>query len=329
MLSHAERRGSPSAGAQQKRLYRYQVYGLVVESEMELPELVLAGNSMPDVQIRFGEVPEAVDDPIIQWSWCTASSSEYILTVKGVARYHVCKGRFITIERRLELPEPVAAPDIRLWLLGSAFGALLHQRGLLPLHVSAVKAPTGVWAFTGESGEGKSTLAGFLKRRFGWELVSDDVSVISPELASPLIYPGPRKLKLWKDALAHLCFSEGEAIRDLSNSEKFQLYLPSESACQVEELHALVLLESTSDDSEPSLQRLRGRAAFKACTDAIYRPHFWSLFKRPEQLIKDLGPLSQSIRVFRFRRPRTLVGLETNLRPLLDLMEKSAADLGP
>ena len=319
MQTHPERRGSGHPNPT-IRHYRYQVYGLVVESEIELPELVTASGGMPEVSIRFGHVPAQLEGAIGDWSWCAASRSEFVFTIDGVARYHVAQGKEIIVERRMGLDSAVPPADLRLWLLGSAFGALLHQRGLLPLHVSAVKAPSGVWAFTGESGEGKSTLAGFLHRRHGWELVSDDVSAVEQSADAPVIHPGPRKLKLWADALSHLELEEYESVRDLSNTDKFQLYLTDDRFYRAERLTALVILESAEADGAAEIEALKGVQAFNACVSAVYRPYMESWFKLPAQRLNDLAQLCRTTRVVRFRRPRSLRDFESNLKPLIDLM---------
>lgn len=316
----AERRGDASGRPMPGKRFLYRIYGLIVVSEFELPELVPVEEGKPNVQIRFGDIPPSLNNPIVDWKWCSASNSEYVLFKHGVANYHVANGKLITIDRRLGLEKSPPAADLRLWLLGSVFGALLHQRGLLPLHVSAVQTPNGVWAFTGESGEGKSTLAGFLIKRFGYELVSDDVSVIDPQDREPIIYPGPRKLKLWPDALSRFGFEGSKKTRDLSNSEKFQIYLDGEGRYRPQPLHAVVLLETSQDDSAPALEVLGGIEAFTAMARTVYRPHMAEWFKLPEQPLRHLSDLCRRIRVFRFRRPRCLESFEENLKPLTDHM---------
>lgn len=318
MLTHSDRRLRNSACSDQR--YRYKVYGLIVESEIELPELVPALDGPPQVVIHFGDVPEQLKEMIGEWSWCAASSSEFMFAIDGVARYYVSNGNKIIVERWIGLEASVPPADIRLWLLGSAFGALLHQRGLLPLHVSAIRAPSGVWAFTGESGEGKSTLAGFLHRRYGWQLVSDDVSVIEQTCSATLIQPGPRKLKLRADALSHLDFQGCKSVRDLSNTDKFQLYLADDRAYRPESLNALVILESVDARVPASIERLKGVEAFDACMFAVYRSYMERWFKLPEQRISDLARLCRNIAVYRFRRPRSLAEFELNLQPLMNLM---------
>jgi hypothetical protein len=65
------------------------------------------------------------------------SPGMFRLDVPGVARCRVEEGKNISIE-----PLPGSSPDkVRLFLLGSTMGALLYQRGFIPLHGSAVETP--------------------------------------------------------------------------------------------------------------------------------------------------------------------------------------------
>ena len=101
-----------------------------------------------------------------------------------VARYLVSGGCEIIIE-----PHPTATEkDVRLFLLGSAMGALLLQRGIWPLHGSAIAGRSGAALFVGVSGSGKSTLVGAFHQR-GFQVLADDVCAItagSPPLISVL-----------------------------------------------------------------------------------------------------------------------------------------------
>ena len=67
--------------------------------------------------------------------------------------------------------------NIRLYLLGSAMGVLLHQRGLLPLHANAVEIDGKAFAFMGASGSGKSTLAAWFHDH-GYRIIADDVCAV-------------------------------------------------------------------------------------------------------------------------------------------------------
>jgi hypothetical protein len=305
---------------------RYRVYGLTVESELEIPELLPAKKSLADVVVTFGKARHRLEGTIAKTKWYQASRREFLMDIAGVARFHVEDGRRITIELSADAEQNIRAADVRLWLLGSAFGALLHQRGLLPLHVSAVKAPSGVWAFTGPSGEGKSTLAGFLQNRFGWTLVSDDVSVVDTERSRAFVHPGPQKLKLWADALQYLDFPNCSKVRDLSNTNKFQLYFSNDNGYDSEALRGLVMLDSLPETEAPRVERLRGSQAFGVCMKTIYRPSMENWFKRPEDGLKQLSQLCGKVPIYRFSRPRSLMDIERHMAPLLQLIANPNAD---
>ena len=303
--------------------YHYNLFGLVVGSAIELPELVPVDPTLPDVTIEFGKLPEKLRPRVGEKGYAITTRNQCAFSIEDIGIYYIEEGFKIVFEKSEELCCTRSAADVRLWLLGSAFAALLHQRGILPLHVSAVKAPTGVWAFTGQSGEGKSTLAAYLHETFGWEFIADDVSVPVLRNNKAYLLPGPRKLKLWDDALRFLHYENLELVRDLSNTEKYQIYMRENRLVSPEKLKALVILESGAPDSqhERSMTPLTGIEGFQACCNAIYRPRMVSLFMRTKNIVTDLAPIYNQIEVYRFRRERSLEKFDKNIQVLVRLMK--------
>jgi len=316
----SERQSVSSSRQGHGEAFFYKVYGLTIQSELELPELVDVEPEEPEVRIRFGEFPERLDGLIAHWQGFMASPSAFILSVDGVARYHINDGRMITIAPELDAERSGSRRDIRLWLLGWAFGVLLHQRGSLPLHVSAVKAPNGVWAFTGGSGEGKSTVAGFLHQRFGHVLVTDDVAVVDLLSSGAVLFPGPRKLRLCVDALNYLGLNGTELKRDSSCTDKFQLDLNREKGQLAVTLDCLVQLETVDDGVTATMERLQGIEAFNVCRDAVYRPLVAACFRQPHETMETLANLCRKVPIYRLRRPRGFEVFEQSLEALSDLM---------
>ena len=308
-----------------KSAFSYRVYGLSVVSEIELPELQASAHDAPvDLRIRVGEVPERLDDVQHRSSWFQANAQACLITIPGVCRLHVRDGRDIVIDRQLRSDgRPAPAADVRLYLLGSALGAALHQRGRLPLHVSAVRGAQGAWAFTGPSGAGKSTLSATLHLRYGLQLVSDDVSAVRLDQRQPLVFPGPRKLKLWQDAAEHLRCDPGALSRDLSGTDKFQLYLGDGSSgmnADAVPLQALVSLESSPEPTAPTLEKLSGGNAFDVCLTALYRPYMAYWYRTRREVMADLLALCSRIEIYRFRRYWSLEAMDEQLAPLLEAM---------
>jgi hypothetical protein len=305
--------------------HRYSVYGLAVLSSLEIPELERSQQKKFDVLISLDDVAESLTHPVAKNSWLEVSETECLIKIPSVGRFLIQDGNSITIDRREERDRKrdhgTRMTDLRVYLLGSAFGALLHQRRLLPLHVSAVQTGHSAWAFTGDSGAGKSTLAAFLNSRFGYSVISDDVSVVSAKDTYPLLYPGPRKLKLWKRAIDHIGLQNERLIQDLQSTEKYQVYLNEKAKEKLSPLAGLIQLERCEDGEPSSLDTLTGTRAFEAVLSSVYRPLFARCFRNSHELVKDVAQLANSISVYRLRRQWSLDTMNSELMPIVELIE--------
>jgi len=126
--------------------YQYYTFGLYIQSDLELPELLVAEFlSLPDVIIMQGKTP--INLPNCQKKGVTyeVAINEFLLKLKDIASFYVKNGNTIIIE-----PESKAnMNDIRLFLLGSCLGAILHQRKILAMHASAIVYNKRAVLFTG------------------------------------------------------------------------------------------------------------------------------------------------------------------------------------
>jgi len=241
----------------------YACVDFVLRSEIPLPELIEVGASAGRqvVGIRRGAVART-----------GASSLERIgatalLDLPGVARFRIEGGRSITVD----IEGGCSERNLRLFLLGSALGILIHQRGLYPLHANAVVIDGVAVAFTGHSGAGKSTLAAWFSAA-GRTVLSDDVCVIGLDAAGrPIVYPGLPRLKLWADAAKlHGHDIDGlERIHD--NMDKYQLGLPTRADQPPVPLAAVIRLGREGEQGV-GLRQLRGRAAVQMLMTETYRP---------------------------------------------------------
>ena len=175
----------------------YQVFGLKIRSAMPLPELQASPSPAPaDVLVEFGRLPaDAPSNP-----GAHDHDGSVILIIDGVARFAITGGGHILIEPL----EGARQANVRLYLLGSALGILLHQRGQLPLHANAVEIKGRAFAFVGRSGAGKSTLAA-LFHDMGHRILADDVCVVRFAAdGQALAAAGIPRLRLWKETLLAL-----------------------------------------------------------------------------------------------------------------------------
>jgi hypothetical protein len=201
--------------------HRFFAYGLRWASDIPLPDFCKDDTEAPaDVEVRLGDVPERLNDAVDCGVLCSARPGEHLLDVPGVARYWTQDGRRITVQ-----PAPGAADDAVSAVLSAVpIAALLHQRGALVLHASAVEVDGGAVAIAGSSAVGKSAMAAVLMRR-DHKVITDDLCVITFGPAGALVHPGPQVLHVWRDVCKHLSLPRAEMRPVRAALEKYALEL--------------------------------------------------------------------------------------------------------
>ena len=196
----------------------YRVSGLSVASEIDLPGLIAGAPARtPQVTIRRGEVPEELSGrprPARPGRSPASSSSCASPTSRASSS---TDGSEIVVAPESEAGDA----DIPVFILGTVFGILLHQREQIVLHASAVRVNGKAVLFCGASGAGKSTLAAALAQR-GYPLVTDDVCTLTLDGAgAPLVHPDGRQLKFWAQAIERLDLAAQRGERVRASLEKF------------------------------------------------------------------------------------------------------------
>lgn len=178
-------------------MYKYFAYGLTIHSSLCLPELETSSGTKADVTIRVGEIAWSFAAVADRWSDFHITHEEAYLCWHTVGKFWVRSGNEIIIDPLPDLDERI----IRLPLLGAVMAVLLHQRGYLVLHASAIALGDRAIAFVGEKGQGKSTMAATLHAQ-GHQLLADDIVAIDFDHSGhPIVVPGFPQFKLWSDAV--------------------------------------------------------------------------------------------------------------------------------
>jgi hypothetical protein len=292
-------------------LYRYKAFGFVVDSEIEIPEFIESLEE-PNVFIRFGDIPDYLESPLFSGTYFQASPNQFLLKVNNIANFYVEGGCSIQIK-------PVknsAEEDIRLFLLGSAFGALIHQRGLLPMHGSSLNIDGKAYIFSGVSGAGKSTLAAALVQR-GHNLLSDDISVVSVKNNIPFVYAGYPSVKLWTDSVEKLGMDPETLARVRTSFEKRHVSLPQNFYSDELALAGVYILEKGSSEGI-HIEQLKGIEKFNLLKDNTYRLYFVKGLGNTEAHFKHIAAVAQCCQVKRITRSSQ----SFSLNKLLDIVEQ-------
>lgn len=292
--------------------YDLVLCGWRLRSALALPDLApwTGDDQAPDVEICIGEVPGDIGPqthatPFLQ----VARSGACRFEVSAVAAYLIEEGRRITIAPHIA-PD---APDVRVFLFGTAFGVLCHQRGLLPLHASCVSIGGRAVAVAGASGAGKSTLALALARR-GHPVLSDDVCVVDWRApGGPLVLPSAPRLRLWREALDSFAISPDGLERSRPDMEKYHLDYGAafQLQPQPQPLAVLYHLKETGLPRDQGFHPLTGVAAVEVIGDNVYR-------RRPAIRMADgvralflaTTRVATTVRVAALHRPDDLAGVD-------------------
>ena len=299
----------------------YLLGGITFSSEMVLPELPLIqhqGATPHPVTIRLGDVPDHLPGAVELDPDCFATASQYLLRIDGVARYLVTNGREIVVSL-----EAGACPrDVRAWLLGTIFVVLCQQRGLLPLHASAVSSEPvngrrGAVAFLARSGQGKSSLAAHLAQR-RLRVLADDVCLIDPTPADDLmVIPSAPWLKLWRNSLLDLGRQAEGLERVFTEDDKYRL--PLETVWNREPIRKLVFLEGDEEShSSIRIEELSPLKALPLLMNLTHQAYVLEATGQRQENFARCGRVLSQARAYRLIRPW---GLD-HLQPTVDILEK-------
>lgn len=290
--------------------WHYLYAGLSVTSELILPEWRAFESSQPfddpDVAIRLDRDLPPEHSPVL-------SAERYRFQVEGIADYCVNAGR----EIRVVMESGAGARETRLFLLGSAWGALCYQRGILVLHSSVVQVNDHAVAFCGASGAGKSSIAAWLAAH-GFPLVGDDLCRFDPDAEPPRVYRASRRLKLWRDALDNLGWRHGGLERDHFRMDKY--HVPAEldettlaSRKNTLPLKAMYVLSW----GEFGIRRLTGLAALRQLIEsATYRGDLLEPMGQLAAHWQRCALLSRGVPVWQFARPLNWSAMDGAMRRL-------------
>ena len=273
----------------------YWAYGLRIHSEIDCPELPAHPEpaGVADVAIRLLPPVDKLREDLEQ-GYYEVRPGVFRLAVEKVGQYVVEDGKRISVE-----PMAGAAPDqVRLFLLGSSLGALLYQRGLFPLHGSAVETRWGAMIFVGPQGIGKSTLASQFHGR-GYRLLSDDVCAIETSGEGPMVLPALAKFRLCEDAYQRL----GSPQSARFDVDKFVVPMGEGYCPDPAPLKAIHLL-ADSDNDAPEFEVLQGFDRVQRLLENLYRPHYLKGQGTQSDLMRMAGRIAQSSALVRVSRRR-------------------------
>lgn len=300
-------------------MYGYTLFGWRVKSALPLPELLpWRGDARaPDLVIELGAAPP-VDPHIPSYSPALQICPTGVrVAIPAVATYWVEAGRRVIVQPTM----PEDATDIRVFLLGTVLAILCFQRGLLPLHASAVDIGGRVLLLSGVSGAGKSTLAAAFSAR-GHRLLSDDLCALEVREGQPLmILPAFPRIKLWRDSARQLQVPIDGLGRSREELEKYHLPL-AEVQFQTDALPPaqIVFLRTERAPDQRTSRRLVGVEAFRRF-DLVHRWRLGMALGYEALIFNGMARLTEAAPVVEVARSEDLADLPELVDRIRSLVE--------
>jgi hypothetical protein len=234
---------------------------------------------------------------------------DVLLDVPAVGRFLLRAGKEILVEAARSSDQG----EVRAYLLGTAFGVLCYQRGIMPLHASAIDVADGCVAFVGASRSGKSTLVAALVRR-GHEVIADDVCFLQLDNRGNVqAWPGIGRIRLWEDAIYALGCSGPGIEREMRGYNKYFVPVrPPRNPFARRYLRGVYQLHPSSDGAI-EVTRLHGTVAVEVLMQNVYRLDLAECLGYKSLAFSVCAAAGRSVPVFQFRRPKDFATLEEGI----------------
>lgn len=289
--------------------YKYYIYGLNVESEIEIEEAYkLDFDGEPDVRVVYGDMPAQVMEMYAdkgQDEYCSAiAANSLFFRIPNTCEYCVEKD-VITIHPF----ENAVNSDIKCFILGSSFGYCMILRRMVVLHGGAVSKNGKGVIVTGESGAGKSTVSDALLSD-GYLFVADDVCALSDLGNKTHINMAYPQQKLCKDAALKKGYDLSQLIYIDEERDKYAIRLKDgylKDGIDFDYLFELAL----SDEKEVSFRQVSGHEKLMLIMRNIFRGEggfaYWGV---PPEYMKMCLKVASSIQVYQIARPKDVDTLD-------------------
>ena len=267
----------------------------------------------------FGKKPWRLSKP---WLSLAKQGAHYLFRFHGLVDFLVLEsGREIQCFPAANVP-----PDtITNLFLNHVMPRVLSQHGRLLLHASAVLAPSGVIAFLGAAGHGKSTLAASFCQQ-GLPAIADDCLVLKEDHRNFVVTPSCWGLRLWPETISALFGTELDYPKVAHYTDKRRLKADNEQlffSIEPAPLRRIYVLATpeTADAGAIKITALSPREATMALVNAAYRLDI-SDRDRLRKEFADLGSLAATREVWQLAFPRDLSLLPRVKAAILENLER-------
>ncbi len=276
----------------------YKIYGLVIHSEIRLPEAIVCEATTADVEITYGAMPniiqrksedQACDNliaPGMRWFYIPDEGS---FLIQG--------GTNIIVHR----DEAADEKHIRALLLGACLGCILFQREIIAIHGAAVVWKEKAILISGRSGAGKSTLSTEFRNR-GCQFMADDTIAITSTNEGVYAFPSYPQQKLCVDAAVRYGYDLNNLVLLNEERNKYGIDLSSSFCPDMREVGAFIYLDTYEED-KLLIEVLNGADKLNLIMENLYNFMDYRITGMSSTIFKKCLEIAKKVPVIRVRRP--------------------------
>lgn len=273
-------------------MYYYKLYGMTIESDLEFPQLVISdGDALADVRIAQADFSEDVKEKTREK--CYAMGSEYTYFANKTCQMQIYEGKKLTYALTGE-----GWPQyLQTYILGYGMSFLALQRGMLPIHCSALADENGAILIAGESGSGKSTItASFLKN--GYRLMADDMALVD----GGKVYPAFPYQKLCRNVALAEGYQLNELIYIDEDKDKFLAPYRGEFPLHGEKIKGFILLRVVNGEQVVDAE-IAGLGRFEVFAGNLFVRHLIGKEKYAPHIGQKCLEMASKVPVYAIGRP--------------------------
>lgn len=286
-------------------MFHYRMYGLLVESELELEAgyPVEAGES--DVLVRMIRNEETMPELHI------VDRDYGVVRLVDETLFWIKSGNEIIMKAN-EHTDWLKALQ---YLVTECLPAILFQRGIFTIHGSCVEYNNEALVITGFSGSGKSSLASeFLNS--GCRLIADDT--VGIDIASDGIYATPAfpQRKLVGDMVDKLGLNRDELIDLREEIPKYALNLGDNYCSEPKKFRALVQVYKYPGD-KVVINEITGAAKLKFLMETSYEYMLYANSRLQKKDIEDMVKICNAVEFYAVLRPENGYTTEKQMNAII------------
>lgn len=296
--------------------YYYKAFGLNLESDLVLKGL-FPSDGPTEVRIVQGEVSVHFPETLGENAYWSEGKDNFAFRIKGLGAFLINSGSEITIQNDTQMTDD----RNELYILGTCMGVLLLQRGLIPMHGSALSMHNKQVIFTGDSGAGKSTITASLIN-LGYSFLADDISALQvEENGDAWIMPAFPKQKLCADT-ATMIFGGVDGLEPIPGIRD-KYHVPSSDQFIAESRKLCALFElSTHTGSEVEIKEVEGTEKLAIIIRNTYRFLFIEVKGLEVQHFQQCSKIATTIKVYKLKRPKIGFTIEEQINKVMTVLEK-------